>query len=112
LWNFVVKRGFVIVLQEIFILNLKHYRNTRGFSQLRLATLCGTTASYIGEIEIGYKFPSIKMIEKIASALNMNPCLLFDDPSIPKLPISDIAKKNMFEQLTKSTKAIIEQYIG
>ncbi|GMO50179.1 MAG: hypothetical protein Ta2B_30820 [Termitinemataceae bacterium] len=31
---------------------------------MKLAEKCGTAASYIGEIEIGRKFPSVEMIER------------------------------------------------
>lgn len=38
---------------------------------MQLAELCNTSTSYIGEIETGRKFPSIEMIEKMASVLNV-----------------------------------------
>lgn len=44
---------------------------------MKLAEKCDTAASYIGEIEIGRKFPSVEMIEKIAGALKVEPYLLF-----------------------------------
>lgn len=44
-----------------------------------LAERCDTAASYIGEIEIGRKFPSVEMIEKIAGALNIEAYRLFVD---------------------------------
>ena len=46
---------------------------------MKLAELCDTSTSYIGQIEIGDKFPSIDMIEKIAKGLQINPHLLFLD---------------------------------
>jgi transcriptional regulator with XRE-family HTH domain len=49
---------------------------------MKLAELCNTATSYIGEIEIGRRFPSLKLIEKIAGALNVEPYEFF----IPKLP--------------------------
>jgi transcriptional regulator with XRE-family HTH domain len=49
---------------------------------MKLAELCDTATSYIGEIEIGRRFPSLKLIEKIAGALNVEPYEFF----IPKLP--------------------------
>ncbi|MDR2019936.1 MAG: helix-turn-helix domain-containing protein [Treponema sp.] len=64
-------------LREIFILNLKKFRKIRRLSQMNLAEKCDTAASYIGEIEIGRKFPSIEMIEKIAGALNIEAYRLF-----------------------------------
>ena len=40
---------------------------------MKLAELCGTSTSYIGEIEIGKKFPSIEMIEQILKDLEIIP---------------------------------------
>lgn len=44
---------------------------------MKLAALCGTDVSYIGQIEMGKRFPSIKLIEKIALVLNVEPYRLF-----------------------------------
>jgi transcriptional regulator with XRE-family HTH domain len=71
-----------MLLQKVFIQNLKKIRKQSGFSQLRLAELCDTSASYIGEIEIGKKFPSVEMIERIAAALSVRPTLFFFDEAI------------------------------
>ena len=49
---------------------------------MRLAERCDTTAQYIGEIEVGKKFPSVEMIEKIAAALKVRPTLFFFDENI------------------------------
>jgi transcriptional regulator with XRE-family HTH domain len=71
-------------LKRVFIKNLRNYRKSRGFSQMKLAELCNSSTSYIGQIEIGNKFPSIEMIEKLAAALNVRPHLLFFDPAAPE----------------------------
>jgi transcriptional regulator with XRE-family HTH domain len=64
-------------LREVFIANLKKNRKRQKISQMDLAERCDTAASYIGEIEIGRKFPSVEMIEKIAGALNIEAYRLF-----------------------------------
>jgi transcriptional regulator with XRE-family HTH domain len=66
-------------LRAVFIVNLKKFRKKEGFSQMKLAEKCNTAASYIGEIEIGRKFPSIEMIEKIAQALGVEPYRFFKE---------------------------------
>ena len=66
-------------LKQIFILNLRKFRNNKGLSQMKLAELCDTAPSYIGEIEIGRRFPSFKLIEKIARVLNVEPYRFFID---------------------------------
>jgi len=46
---------------------------------MKLAELCKTAPSYIGEIEIGRRFPSIKLIEKIGAKLDVEPYRFFID---------------------------------
>jgi transcriptional regulator with XRE-family HTH domain len=64
-------------MRQDFIQNLKKYRKIEGVSQMRLAEMCDTDASYIGQIEIGSRFPSIELIEKMAQALAIEPYRFF-----------------------------------
>jgi transcriptional regulator with XRE-family HTH domain len=64
-------------LKQVFIHNLRKFRNTKGFSQMKLAELCDTTTNYIGAIEIGRRFPSLKLIEKISAVLEVEPYRFF-----------------------------------
>jgi len=66
-------------LKENFVQNLKKFRKIEGISQAKLAILCDTDLSYIGQIEMGKRFPSIKLIEKMAVALNVEAYRLFMD---------------------------------
>ncbi|MDR1287152.1 MAG: helix-turn-helix domain-containing protein [Treponema sp.] len=70
-----------MALKDVFIVNLKKTRKEQRISQMKLAEMCNTAASYIGEIETGRKFPSVEMIEKIAKALNIEAYRLFMDRS-------------------------------
>jgi transcriptional regulator with XRE-family HTH domain len=64
-------------LKRVFIANLRKFRNNRGISQMKLAELCDTSLNYIGEIEIGRRFPSLPLIEKISQALDVEPFRFF-----------------------------------
>lgn len=66
-----------MTLKQTFIKNLKDFRKNEGLSQMQLAEYCGISIGYIAEIEIGKKFPSIGVIEKIAAILKIEPYLLF-----------------------------------
>ena len=46
---------------------------------MKLAELCDISPNYIAEIEIGRRFPSLKVIEKIGKALNVMPYRFFID---------------------------------
>ena len=96
-------------LRTVFITNLKRFRKEQKMSQMRLAELCETSTSYIGEIEIAKKFPSIEMIEKIARALNVRPFQLFqDEPNSTIASDGDRKKKRaLVEKIQKSVEDII-----
>jgi transcriptional regulator with XRE-family HTH domain len=68
-----------MTLKQTFILNLKEFRKKEGLSQMKLAEYCNTSPGYIGEIEMGRKFPSPEMVEKIAGILRLKPYHLFKD---------------------------------
>ena len=48
---------------------------------MKLAEMCDTATSYIGEIEIGRRFPSLALIEKIGRVLEIEPYRFFMDES-------------------------------
>jgi len=52
---------------------------------MKLAELCDTAPNYIGEIEIGRRFPSLGLIEKIGKALNIEPYRFFIDETAENL---------------------------
>jgi transcriptional regulator with XRE-family HTH domain len=50
---------------------------------MKLAEMCDTATSYIGEIEIGRRFPSLALIEKIGRVLEIEPYRFFmNEPDI------------------------------
>ena len=66
-------------IQQLLRQNMKEARKRFGYSQMKLAELCGVPTSFIGEIEIGRKFPSVNSLQKIADTLHMKPFELFLD---------------------------------
>ena len=59
-------------LESDFIANLRKIRKEKNISQEKLAELCQSDTSYIGQIEIGRRCPSLKFVEKIADALGID----------------------------------------
>lgn len=60
-------------LVNIVAKNLNHYRKQKGISQEELAAICGLHRTYIGAVERAERNISIKNIEKISAALNIQP---------------------------------------
>jgi Helix-turn-helix. len=80
---------------------------------MKLAEYCNTATSYIGDIEIGRRFPSMELIEKIADILRIEPYRFFKNQNennvnseieniFPRLPNS------MKKQITTQIKAQID----
>jgi len=75
---------------------------------MKLAEHCDTATSYIGDIEIGRRFPSIDMIEKIATVLKIEPYHFFMDRADPSLAKNT---ENLFPSLPNSMKKQINTQI-
>ena len=84
---------------------------------MTLAEKCGTSTSYIGQIEIGNRFPSLDMIEKIARALKIKPYFLFvnelEDELIEKpLPIKkDVIPDSVKDELVKRLNSAVHRVV-
>ncbi|MCL2066319.1 MAG: helix-turn-helix domain-containing protein [Treponema sp.] len=71
-------------LRTILAQNLRAYRSEMGFSQLKLANLVDSAPNYIAMIEAEKRFPTDTMLEKIATALQREPCELFSTIPLQK----------------------------
>lgn len=58
---------------------IRQLRKSKGYSQERLAEMCGVHRTYLGGIERGERNPSLENIAKIAIALDVTICELFRD---------------------------------
>jgi transcriptional regulator with XRE-family HTH domain len=58
--------------------NLRRLREARGWSQEAFADEAGLHRTYVSDIERGARNPTIKVVEKLALALNTSVGSLFD----------------------------------
>ena len=70
-------------LRELLAHNIKDRRQILGITQAQLAEKVNTSTHYIGQIELQNKFPSPEMLERIASALEIDSPQLFSMDSFP-----------------------------
>ena len=86
------KGDIMTKVQELFIVNLKHARTKKGFTQMKLSEAANLSLGFIGDIESGKKFPSPISIQKIIDSLEVEPFELFIDmnDSQIKCPVSKL----------------------
>jgi len=70
-------------LRALLAHNIKERRHALGISQAKLAEKVKTSTHYIGQIELENKFPTPEMLERIASALEIDSPQLFSMASFP-----------------------------
>ena len=64
--------------QALFGNRIRSIREAANLSRETAAERAGTAANYLGEVERGEKFPPLKMIERIATALKVSPSAFFE----------------------------------
>jgi len=64
-------------LRHILATNIKNYRYLLGLSQAKLAENANIAPGYLATIELEKSFPSDDVLERIASALKIDPSELF-----------------------------------
>jgi transcriptional regulator with XRE-family HTH domain len=100
-----------MTFQELFIINLKDFRKIHSFSQAKLAELCESTQAYIAEIEVGKKFPSPDMIERIASALDIESYCLFQNKAAGNnKSLTPLQRQEIVDKIHSATLKIVNQY--
>ncbi|MDR0721796.1 MAG: helix-turn-helix transcriptional regulator [Treponema sp.] len=70
-------------LRSVLAFNMKDQRHILGITQAQLAERVNTSTHYIGMIESGKKFPTPEMLERIATALEIDAPALFSTKSYP-----------------------------
>ena len=91
-------------LRQVLALNMRERRRILGFSQEKLAEKANTAAAYIAMIELEKKFPSVEMLERIASALMVDTTELF---SVKPLPADYL--KNLHKAVLSDIEEIISK---
>ncbi|GMO14555.1 MAG: hypothetical protein Pg6A_00020 [Termitinemataceae bacterium] len=96
--------------------NIKNFRKERGFSQEKLAEKTGTAANYIALIETRKRFPTPAMLERIASALEVDTPQLFsvlEDAAKIKSTTSRLEKRLMLHNaILAGIDRVLEQHLN
>jgi len=102
-------------LQEILRTNVRRARKSLGYSQMKLAELCNVSTSFVGEIELGRKFPSAETLQKLADALGLEPYQLFmDDADMAHFERHDVLatlSRELRQRLDEEVTDTIQKYL-
>lgn len=90
-------------LEKTVIDNIKRIRKEKGITQEQLAEACNTATSYIGLMEIYKNVPKLSTIERIATALGVEPQILFQKPELDK------ESENKIEKIKDAVMSALEK---
>jgi transcriptional regulator with XRE-family HTH domain len=68
-------------LRDVFATNLRRLRHAKGLSQDELAYEAGVSRSYLSQIEKGVFYASLKILGRLADALDVEPAELLKLPA-------------------------------
>ncbi|GBU28820.1 hypothetical protein R84B8_02382 [Treponema sp. R8-4-B8] len=90
--------------------NMKKYRKILGLSQEKLAEKMNTAPNYIAMIEVGKKFPSAGMLERIALALNVDTPELFTTNTVTFMTNSNKTLERLYQEILIDFKKFENDY--
>ena len=77
---------------------IRNFRRKKKITQKELGILVGTDASNIGKYELDKQIPRIKMLEKIAAALDVSLAMLVDDEE-KSLDLSAMSTEELLKEI-------------
>jgi transcriptional regulator with XRE-family HTH domain len=99
-------------LRKLLANNIKKFRKIRGYSQEMLAEKAKTSTTHIGMIEIGKKFPSPKMLERIAVALGIDTPELFTTGIVTFLPGYTTTTERLYQDIIHEFRQFENVVVG
>jgi len=97
-------------LRQLLAFNLKQKRGKSGLTQAKLAEKADSSTQYIAMIELGKKFPSIEMMERLAEALEIDILDFFSPPPFPAGTLITL-QKTIFVDLEKEISRAVNKAV-
>jgi transcriptional regulator with XRE-family HTH domain len=101
-------------LKQLLAFNLKQYRLKLGLTQAKLAEKAEASTQYVAMIELGRKYPSLELLERIAAALEIDNLDLFTPPPFPVENVIKLRKKfltDLEKEVTKSVNKAVQNAV-
>lgn len=87
-------------IRKLLAQRIKQLRNAKDWNQEKLAERAKLAKTHIGHIETGRRWPSPKVLEAIAMALEVDSAALFQDPDFNPLITPEQALKVISDALS------------
>ena len=101
-------------LRQLLAFNLKQKRCELGVTQSKLAEKADVSTQYIAMIEIGRKFPSLEMLERLAAALEIDILDFFSPPPFSAENLKKLQKTiltSLEKEITKSINKAVQKTV-
>ena len=102
-------------LRQLLAFNIKHNRLRLGFSQAKLAERAESSTQYIAMIELGRKFPSPEMIDRLAAAMEIDNLDLFTAPPFQKESLKKIHEtvlSDLEKRISRSVNKVVRETVS
>lgn len=88
---------------------ITYFRTQKGYSVNKLANLSGISQSYLRDIELGKKNPTVEILTFICETLNISLCDFFDDQT--QINLSNNALVTKIYQLTTEQQTTLLSFL-
>jgi transcriptional regulator with XRE-family HTH domain len=94
--------------------NIKEFRAQKGLSQAQLAEITDISVTFISTIERGLKYPTAKVLEKIARSLDVEAWELFKGSATTNESASlvDALSADLRQKINDTMDTVFEKYGG
>jgi len=96
-------------IPSILASNIKNYRTNLSLTQFELAEKTEISTTYLAEIEVAKKAPSIEVIQKLCLALGIRPYELFLEEGVDDNPIKS---RDAIRKYVKEANAIVSNAVS
>ena len=102
-------------LRQLLAFNIKQNRHRLGISQAKLAEKAEASTQYIAMIELGRKFPSPEMIDRLAAAMEVDNLDLFSPPPFVEETLENIQEtilKDLEKRISRSVNKVVRETVS
>jgi len=98
-------------IRDVLAGNLRENRRKRGLSQSKLAEKAGISTQYIAMIELSKQFPTPEVLQRIATAFEIEAHELFAVPPSPESPMERL-HKDIIREVREVIIEVLEKALG